>query len=300
MKKQLLSVLVLFAVSVAFAQTATQTQKNLIVNGKREGYWEITALLKKLPSPWTPDQVVEKGNYTASMKTGTWIEYYQNGKVKSELTFVNNRANGPAKMYFESGQLQEEGTWVGTRWTGPYKLYYENGNVRQQFTYNAMGVRDGAQTYYHPNGKVAIEVTVKNGKEEGWMKEYNTNGELVQETFHTGGVIDTTKTKTYEPKKAENVAATKAPEDIDNSKENAPTIKPGAGEVPNQGVFDGKGFWILAKNGQITFKGTFENYKLIDGEQRIYDENGKLIQIKLFKGGKYAGDGPLPKEEKAK
>lgn len=263
--------------------------------GKRQGPWKITAGQKKLGSPWTADQIVEEGSYTNSMKTGIWIEYYQNGNKKSELTYVNNRPNGPAKMYFENGNLSEEGTWVGTRWTGPYKLYYEDGKVRQQFAYNNLGQRDGAQVYYHPNGKVAIEVNMKAGKEEGIKKEYNTNGELTAETYFNGGTIDPAKTKTYEPKKPESAEAVKAPEE----KEQKGTAPPAdAGMKPNTGAFTGEGYWILYKNGQITMKGTFAKKKLVDGEERIYDNNGILIQIKLYKGGKYVGDGPLPTETK--
>lgn len=297
MKKHLLSLLVLsFIVSASWAQTATTSQKNSIVNGKREGYWEITALLKKLPSPWTPDQIVEKGNYAASMKTGMWTEFFQNGKIKSELTFVNNRANGPAKMYFESGQLAEEGTWVGTRWTGPYKMYYENGKVRQQFTYNSLGQRDGEQLYYHPNGELNIRVNVKNGKEEGWKKEYNDKGELVEETYFNGGTIDPAKTVKHKPKEAVEVAVE------DQQEGTAPVVKKGDGQVPNAGAkpFTGTGDHTLYRNGQITMVGYFKDWKMIKGEERIYDANGKWVRTKLYDNAKYIGDGVVKEEDTKK
>lgn len=297
MKKFVLSLLILcVSASLAIAQDAGQNKVD--ETGKRQGYWKINAASKKLGAPWTPLQIVEEGNYTNSMKTGLWIEYYQNGNKKSELTYVNNRPNGPAKMYFENGNLSEEGTWVGTRWTGPYKLYYEDGHVRQQFVYNNLGQRDGAQMYYHPNGQIAIEVTMKAGKEEGVKKEYNTNGELTSETYFNGGNIDPAKTKTYEPKKPESADAVKAPEEKEQ-KGTAPTVT--STEVkPNTGTFNGEGYWILYKNGQITMKGTFSKKKLVDGEERIYDNNGILVKIKLYKDGKYVGDGPLPTEGNSK
>lgn len=291
MKKYILSLFVLFVTATfAIAQDKNVTD----AAGKRQGPWVITAGFKKLGPPWEPGQTVEEGTYTNSMKTGIWIEYYQNGNKKSELTYVNNRPNGPAKMYHENGNMSEEGTWVGTRWTGPYKLYYEDGTPRQSFSYNSLGQRDGAQTYYHPNGKVAIEVNMKAGKEEGVKKEYNTNGELTTETYFNGGTIDAAKTKTYEPKKPESADAVKAPEEKEQ-KGTSPTVT--STEVkPNTGTFNGEGYWILYKNGQITMKGTFAKKKLVDGEERLYDNNGILIKIKLYKGGKYVGDGPLPTE----
>lgn len=298
MKKFIFSLVVLcVSLATAIAQTGDPATNQIDAAGKRQGYWKITAADKKVTGFPSPSSIVEEGKYVNSMKTGIWIEYYPSGTKKSELTYVNNRPNGPAKMYHENGNLSEEGNWVGTRWTGPYKLYYEDGKIRQEFNYNALGQRDGGQKYYHPNGKVAIEVNIKSGKEEGVKKEYNTNGELVQETYFNGGNIDAAKTKNYEPKKPESADAIKAPEEKEQ-KGSAPP--PDAGMKPNTGAFNGEGYWILYKNGQITMKGTFAKKKLIEGEERIYDKNGILTQIKLYKGGKYVGDGPLPTEGSSK
>ena len=305
MKKHILSLLALvITASTVFSQTPdTQAGENQIINGKREGHWRITAALKHLGSPWTPQQLVEEGNYTASMKVGIWFEYFFNGNKKSELTYVNNRPNGPAKIYFENGQLQEEGTWVGTRWTGNYTLYYPDGKVRQQFKYNALGVRDGEQLYYHPNGQLAIKANIKNGKEEGLQQEYNTNGELIKETYYNGGVIDDKKTVVHEPKKAENPNAAVTPEERDNNKEVSPVVKPGDGNESNAGAgkFTGTGPWTMYNTDkQVTLKGEFKDWRLVKGEERIYDRNGKCIRVKMYDNGRYVGDGPLPKEDSGK
>jgi antitoxin component YwqK of YwqJK toxin-antitoxin module len=296
MKKALHSLLTvaLIACSITSFAAASDTLNQTDGAGKRQGWWIITGAFKKDPK-YAPSAKVEEGRYKDSQKTGVWIEYYPNGAKKSELTFVNNRPNGHAVMYHENGKKSEEGTWVGTRWVGDYTLYYEDGVPRQQFNYNQLGKRDGKQVYYHPNGKVAIEVNVKEGKEEGWKKEYNENGELIQETYFAGGNIDPAKTKTYEPKKPVTTPE-KAPEEKE-IKGTAPTVTDNANK-PNTGQFTGEGYWILYKNGQISMKGTFKNRKLMEGEERVYDNNGKLMQIKLYKGGKYVGDGPLPVDSK--
>lgn len=54
----------------------------------------------------------------------------------------------------------------------------------------------------------------------------------------------------------------------------------------------------LYSNQHIVTKGIFHGCEFINGEQRIYDRDGRLIQIKLYKDGKYVGDAPLPIEEK--
>ncbi|HTL82326.1 MAG TPA: hypothetical protein VL651_11500 [Bacteroidia bacterium] len=287
MKKSTLILLLILAGALrAFAGDTLTNQVDAA--GKRQGWWIITGAMKK-DTKYQPTAKVEEGSYKDSQKTGVWTEYYPSGNKKSELTYVNNRPNGHAVMYNDNGTKSEEGTWVGTRWVGDYKLYYDDGTPRQSFNYSQLGQRDGKQVYYHPNGKVAIEVNMVAGKEDGWKKEYDADGNLIRETFFAAGVIDPSKTKEYP-------AATKTPEKAPEESDihgTAPTVTD-PNFKPNKGTFNGEGDWILYKNGQISMKGTFHLKKLVNGEERIYDGNGLLIQIKLYKDGKYVGDGPLP------
>ncbi|MDQ3109679.1 MAG: hypothetical protein M3R17_07260 [Bacteroidota bacterium] len=286
-KATFLIFLMLCVVAPAFSQDPA-TENYTGPDGKRQGHWVIRGKMQNDKS-YSDEAKVEEGNYKDSQKTGIWKQYYPSGKNKSEFTFVNNRPNGHAIKYNENGTKAEEGNWVGVRWVGEYHLYYEDGTERQSFTYNAIGQRDGKQVYKNPNGTLAIEVNLKAGKEEGWKKEYDANGKLIRETYYNGGVIDPSKTKEF----ATTATIEKAPEDPTvNAAEKPPVAT--ASERPPSGEFTGEGFHTLYRNGQITQKGTFHLKKLVDGECRIYDNNGMLIQIKMYKSGKYVGDAPIP------
>lgn len=50
----------------------------------------------------------------------------------------------------------------------------------------------------------------------------------------------------------------------------------------------------LYKNGKIYATGHFKNYRLVCGIQCVYNDEGKLIQIRKYVEGKYIGDAPLP------
>ena len=66
---------------------------------------------------------------------------------------------------------------------------------------------------------------------------------------------------------------------------------------PNQGGFDGNGYKKLFNtNKQIAKDGVFKNYRLIDGKNYKYDDNGILIKIMIFKTGKYIGNGVIEKD----
>jgi antitoxin component YwqK of YwqJK toxin-antitoxin module len=290
MKKSTLVILLLLSCVVTGFSQDPGTENYTGPDGKRQGHWTIFGRMQS-DKLYAADAKVEEGVYKDSQKTGVWKAYYPSGKNKSEFTYVNNRPNGHAIKYNENGTKYEEGTWVGIRWVGEYHLYYEDGTERQAFNYNTVGQRDGKQVYRNPNGTLAIEVNIKAGKEEGWKKEYDANGHLVRETFFNGGVIDPTKTKEYPP-------APDAPKVIKDD------VIVGEGEKSQEvkkderlptGTFSGEGGpHTLYANGQVTKKGTFHLYRLVDGESRIYDSNGLLIQIKLYRGGKYVGDAPIP------
>jgi hypothetical protein len=287
MKKSTLLILFLTIFAVPAMVSAQETSGGSVgPDGKREGHWVITGRLANKPD-YKPDAKVEEGNYKAGLKEGVWIQYYPNGNKKGEYTFVNNRANGPATTYFENGNKQEEGTWVVNRWVGPYKMYYENGTTRQEFNYNQIGKRDGKQVYRNPDGSLQIEVTEVNGKEEGLKKEYDEHGNLLRETYFNGGAIDPSKTKEYPRKTA---APTSTADKVDGAGAPPPPPPP-----PPAGVkWNGEGQYTLMRGGQVSQKGVFHLFKLVDGEVFFYDDNGMLVQIRKYKGGKYVGDSPIP------
>ncbi len=259
--------------------------------GKKQGKW----VLKGKHKPGTcyaADQKAEEGKYTDNKKIGKWLEYYCNGNMKNQLTFQGGRPDGYAIMYHENGKISEEGNWKNNRWVGNYKLYYENGQVQHQFVFNPSGKREGPQTYYHENGQVAIEGTFANGKETGVIKEYHENGDLKAEKTFNDGAVDVASIKEFEPKKP--IVKSKDPV-IDN----APKIVLKPDEKPN-GAVASKGPMVLNgpniiynKNKQITKDGNFKDNRMMEGKAYIYDDNGILQRVSVYKNGIYVGDTPI-------
>jgi antitoxin component YwqK of YwqJK toxin-antitoxin module len=50
---------------------------------------------------------------------------------------------------------------------------------------------------------------------------------------------------------------------------------------------------LYNKNRQISKDGIFKDNRLMEGKAYIYDENGILIRIAIFKNGIYVGDAPI-------
>lgn len=256
--------------------------------GKKQGKWIIRG--KHKPGTcYQPDQKIEEGRYSDNRKTGIWIEYYCNSNMKNKLTFVNGRPDGYAIMYHENGKISEEGNWKANRWVGNYKLYHENGQVQHEFVFNQNGKRDGQQKYYYENGQIAVEGNFVNGKENGIIKEYYENGDQKAEKNFADGSVDVNSIKEFQPKKPL-VKKSDVPAD------NAPKVVISKDEKPNEAVAT-KGPMILNgqhtlynRNKQITKDGVFKDNRLMDGKAYIYDDNGILSRIAVYKNGVYVGD----------
>ncbi len=291
MRKTLYLFVVLCGFSVAQSQTyelvGTDTTNKIDAAGKKQGKWILFG--KHKPGGcYQPTQKVEEGKYTDNRKTGSWIEYFCNGNMKNKLTFQNGRPNGYAIMYHENGKISEEGNWVNNRWTGNYKLYYENGQVQHEFLFNQSGKREGPQKYFFENGQKAIEGTFVGGKESGIITEYYENGDKKAEKNYQEGTVDPASIKEFQPVKPI------VPKSIEPA-DNAPKIMVKADEKPNAAA--GKGPLILNgqnilynKNKQITKDGVFKDNRLMDGKAYIYDDNGILIRVSVYKNGIYVGD----------
>lgn len=277
--------------SQSFELNGTDTINKVDINKKRQGYWMIKAKPPKLDG-YPAGNLVEEGAYQNSRKFGLWKKYFPSTKLKSEITYENGRPFGKYTLYYENGNVEEAGSWEKTKNTGDFKRYHENGKLSQQFVFSPEGKRTGKQVYYYPNGKVRLEGTWNNGLETGEMKEYFENGDLMAVKFFNNGEMDPDKFESFAPKTAHNDAVK---EMIDDGKDIKVTAS--KEDAPNQGGFDGNGYKkLFNRDKQIAKDGVFKNYRLMDGKHYTYDENGLLISIMIFKGGKFIGNGVIEKD----
>lgn len=250
---------------------------------RKQGYWKITPLIQKqYGAEWNLNSVVEEGRYVDNRKQGKWIMYYPSGVVRLEAVYKNNRPAGPYKLYYESAHLKETGYFKNSRYMGEYRLYYESDTLHRVLHFDSTGRRQGPQFYYYPNGKLQLQCNLIDGKEDGWVREYYEDGTLKSETYYVNGYVSTDSTaRNYPPRKIPD-----------------PRPKPPVPPTPTPHKdFCNEYAVLYNSNQQIAKRGTFKNCKLVDGEERLYDANGLLMQIRLYRDGKYVGDSPLPTEE---
>lgn len=139
MKRLLYSVLAFLAAMYLQAQTGKWTSYDFYLgdtvnriekNSIKQGRWVILGKDKrgKKYRLYKNNQLVEDGYYENDKKTRTWKTYHNSGKLKSEITYVNDEPNGPANFYSAEGKLIAQGNMMGNEFTGSYTIYDNKGN----------------------------------------------------------------------------------------------------------------------------------------------------------------------------
>jgi uncharacterized protein len=135
---------------------------------------------------------------------------YANGQISSEGFIKNGKPDGYWKSYYESGTLKSEGNRLNFELDSLWKFYNQDGKLMVEIFYregkkNGLkiswldqevvkenfrnDVKEGFTRYYYPNGKLKQEIPFYKGLEQGYGKEYSTEGFIITLTEYKRGFI---------------------------------------------------------------------------------------------------------------
>ena len=283
--------LIIFINTFIFSPILSQSDTlNQTVEGRRHGYWVLNGQMKK-DTAYHPLAKVEEGEFKTGRKTGVWTKYYPSGTIKSKINYVNGRSYGDFELYFPNGQVEEKGTWKSKVYNGNFVRYFEDGTVAQEKTFNSKGKTEGKVVYYYPNGQAELVFETVNGKGSGEATRMWPNGDIKEKiVFNEKGEATTTGTierKNPPVEKAEQIISAK--EAIEAEGElNIGFLPSAKGKILKDGYHK-----TYNENKDILMDGAFKGGKLWTGKHYIYDENGLLERIDVYKEGSFSGNGVL-------
>lgn len=128
--------------------------------------------------------LLEEAHYKGDSLEGERKYFFANGNSESVENYRNNKLDGKFRAFYESGQLKIEQDFANGAMTGMSIRYYPNGQVEEKVTMKD-NVENGPFSEYYENGKLKTEgVYAPNnegdGLEEGELKEYDDNGQLIR------------------------------------------------------------------------------------------------------------------------
>ena len=134
--------------------------------------------------------VIEEGEVLNGQKVGTWITYFNNGKLMANTitNYVDGKKNGLYMLINDRNQMEtigyynndlQDGRWVSYKYTRrTTDMTYKNGKL------------DGiSRTFYDTgkDGQVQEEVEWKNGVQDGIYRYYQQDGTMIMDYLYKDG-----------------------------------------------------------------------------------------------------------------
>ena len=289
-------------------------------SGLRQGHWIYYGGDPEFTD--VPDTVkTEEGNYLNGLKDGEWIRYEPDGRKYMVVTYkygkeagfkmippernavrektdareifreesglspqINqcddeNRKQGhwicygkdrPETGIPDSGKV-EEGAYVNDRKEGLWKKYYNDGKTVKLSGEYADNRPSGPYTKYDGNGNVKERGTFIKNHFRDTLSRYDANGNVIfQKVYDTLGNVQQTPVP-YKPEQTK------------------PAVPPGDPRKFNQDSYNK----VYNDDKLLWQEGTFKDGELWDGKAYIYNKEGILMKIQLYKNGVNAYDRKL-------
>jgi antitoxin component YwqK of YwqJK toxin-antitoxin module len=101
---------------------------------------------------------------------GKYTKYFENGKLKIESFYKNNKLEGTYKQYYQDGELKIECFYKNNNLEGTYKTYYENGKLRELYFFKDHTKQGIGKSYYPDNNELEYQCFYKNNLPDGLFK----------------------------------------------------------------------------------------------------------------------------------
>ena len=119
--------------------------------------------------------IKRESSYLNGQPNGKEIEYFENGEIKRESNFINGQRNGKQIEYHPNGEVYQKSNWVNDKTEGTSEYYRENGTIQWRSNY-LNGLSDGLTEFFRPDGRKSLTTSYKNGLKNGDEITYDILG----------------------------------------------------------------------------------------------------------------------------
>lgn len=120
-------------------------------------------------------------NYLNGLKEGQSTTYFPTGEIKTQILYHADEYHGDYKQYYEDGTLLLNASFVNGKLRSNAFRYHSNGNTQVEMIIDVKG--SGTVKAYYLNGHIREEGQFKEGLQQGDWKQYNQEGEVTHNKF---------------------------------------------------------------------------------------------------------------------
>lgn len=115
--------------------------------------------------------------YNNQLFSGYSLRFYPNDTLAEKIGYILGKRQGIAQKWSENGNLRIESYYKNNRLDSIYKSWWENGVLASQSNYTK-GVKEGVEREWYATGVLAKQRNLDNGQESGLQKAWLENGTL--------------------------------------------------------------------------------------------------------------------------
>lgn len=136
-------------------------------------------------------RILKRGYYKDNIPVGIHREYNQDGTVKNAFVYDeeghilsqgiikdDGSREGKWNYYFENGEVKSQGNYDNNRQIGEWKFYFKGGLTEQIGNFNR-GILQGKWQWFYSNGKPLRIENYDKGKRDGQFVEFSLNGDTI-------------------------------------------------------------------------------------------------------------------------
>jgi antitoxin component YwqK of YwqJK toxin-antitoxin module len=217
------------------------------------------------------------------------IKYYnKKGKIYRLQSIKNKKTHGDYIEYYESGKIKSKIKYVDGKEQGDYILYYESGEIRRIITKYVDGKEQGDDIWYNESGKINRKSKYVDGKRQGEEIGYYESGSVKYKENYVDGKRQGEEIGYYESgsvKYKENY--------VDDKEQGKRIVYYESGNIEHKenyvdGLIQGEGIWYY-ESGSVQSNLNYLDGKL-QGEQIMYYESGSVNFKTNYVDDKEQGD----------
>lgn len=298
----LLLLFLCFNSAIVLGASGNESINKFDSKGKRTGYWVVDA--NNHPISRTAKNKWKEGTYVNGRKSGVWINYHDDGKTPRLIgEYADNRPAGAYFRFNVKGEMQqassvprkitETQSVTATNKVFTCKMNFDNKEiVAGQVYFSKKVVKQNAVQFWLEKSLEAIS-SESEVIDFTWL---NTNYDKLYAKYLEVRVPKLTSKEIVKITKVEKVLQPKLTADQDQAKKKnyyyPPIIR--TPRVARGLIFQPNGFnKLYTPRDEIWIDGYFKEGQLQDGKVFIYDNDGVLLKVRVYKNGLYLSDGVL-------
>ncbi len=128
----------------------------------------------------------EKQTKADGKKDGLSEEWWDNGQLKSRITYKDGKKDGLYEEWGKDGKLRHRINYKDGKYNGLYEWWDKDGQLMSRINYKD-DKKDGLSEEWWDSGQLKSRITYKDGKEDGLYEVWDYNGHLLSRKFFRDG-----------------------------------------------------------------------------------------------------------------